>query len=66
MSFRAKPVIPQLVSALRHADPKVRAMVAEALGMACRENDNDEIALPGLCDASTMRTRRSVVRPWGR
>jgi HEAT repeat protein len=37
------------VLALNHKDPQVRAMVAAALGTACRENAVDEIAIPGLC-----------------
>jgi hypothetical protein len=49
MGFRAKWVIPDLVLALKHKDPQVRAMVAAALGTACRENAEDEIAIPGLC-----------------
>jgi HEAT repeat protein len=49
MAFRAKWVVPDLVLALNHKDPQVRAMVAAALGTACRENAEAEIAIPGLC-----------------
>jgi HEAT repeat protein len=49
MAFRAKWVIPDLVLALNHKDPQVRAMVAAALGTACRESAEAEIAIPGLC-----------------
>ncbi len=60
MGFRAKPVIRQLTSALKHHDPKVRARVAEALGAACRDNADDEIAIPGLCES--LRDNEADVR----
>jgi hypothetical protein len=64
MSFRAKQVIPDLTLALHDKDRNVRAMVAEALGMACRDNEDDEIAVPGLCEClhdSDADVRREAV-----